>query len=423
MPADGAGSEKVTLISVDSHVGPPFDALRPYCPKQYLDDFDAYAKSWEFSINVDPVKFFAPKYLETLATRAFNPLMHYDPLDRIKYMDEDGIAAEVVYHGAVNGTAIPFLLGSGGTGGISSGKPETAREVELGNEGFRIYHRWLVDYCAAAPERRLGLIHLPWWDIQACADLIREGAAAGLKGVNLPAPRHGMIGYNNLAWDPVWDVCEELDVPMSSHAGFALVDDDQLAGENAGHLTSHEILYMSRRTIFFMILGGVFHRHPKLRFVLCEQPGGWVYPALKEMDGTAYGPLNPDPDYAPKMPSEFFHANCWIGASFMSRADVASALNDGMEKRIMWGADFPHPEGTYPFSVMSLRYALEGVDDEEFIRDVVGRTAAAAYGFDMDALQKVADRIGPTMEELRTPLDAIPEAAGSAGFRLGEAWS
>jgi len=89
----------------------------------------------------------------------------------------------------------------------------------------------------------------------------------------------------------------------------------------------------------------------------------------------------------------------------------------------MWGSDYPHIEGTFPNSVLSLRHALEGVESEEFIRAVLGENAATVYGFDLKALQTVADRIGPTMDELRAPVNAneLPTESATAGFRLGTA--
>ena len=197
-----------------------------------------------------------------------------------------------------------------------------------------------------------------------------------------------------------------------------------MVGENAGPLIGHELMYWTRRAMFYLILGGVFDRHPELKFVLTEQTTLWLASGIAELDEAASGPVFRHPNLA-KRPSEYFYSNCYIGASFMSKGDVAAALRSGMEDRIMWGADYPHLEGTFPNSVLSLRYALEGVEDEEFIRAVCGGNAAAAYGFDLEALDKVADRICPTLEELRTPVspEEIPTGIASAGFRVGQGWT
>ena len=420
MQTNGADTEKVTIISVDTHASPPLDVLREYCSKKYLDEYDAYASTYVPALNdIDPFALFSDTYLQELGAQFERPLMHYDPYERLLDMDKDGIAAEVVYHGALNGQPIPFS----GLGGIPIELPKGSRESELSIEGFRMFHRWVADYCAAAPERRRALIHLPYWDLDATLDVVREGQALGLGGVNLPAGRTGLPGYHNLVWEPLWDLCEEYDFSLNLHSGFAALDTKQLVGEFSGPLMGHEILYWTRRALFFLILGGVFDRHPKLKFVIAEQPSCWISPALSELNDAVSGPIFRRPALK-KKPSEYFYSNCYFGASFMSRGDVAGTIRSGMEDRLMWGADYPHLEGTFPYSVLSLRYALEGVEDEDFIRMALGGNAASVYGFDLDALATIADRVGPTMKELRTtlPKEEVPTATASAGFREGEGW-
>ena len=66
---------------------------------------------------------------------------------------------------------------------------------------------------------------------------------------------------------------------------------------------------------------------------------------------------------------------------------------------VMWGTDYPHPEGTWPHTVARLRsdFADVPVEDAELL---LGLTAARCYGFDVDALRPLADRIGPTPADL-----------------------
>ena len=75
--------------------------------------------------------------------------------------------------------------------------------------------------------------------------------------------------------------------------------------------------------------------------------------------------------------------------------------------RIMWGTDYPHLEGTQPFTVEALRATFADVPEDE-VRAIVGTNAAAVYDFDLDALSPLVDKIGPTVEEVATPLEAIP---------------
>lgn len=411
-----AATDRVIVVTVDSHVAPPMELMRPYCSEQYLEEYDAWMAAYSPGLlDLDPAVFFSDGYLEGLLNSQLRPLMHYDPDERLADMDADGVAAEVVYHGALNGHSIPFYT----VAGIAVNLPSSSREHELIVEGFRMYHRWLADYCGSAPGRRCGLIHLPFWDLEASVAIIEEADGfEGLKGINMPALRPGLLGYHNPHWEPLWRACSERDLSLNLHGGVAAVDLDQLVGTNAGSLTGFEMLYWCRRALFFMIIGGVFDRYPDLKFVMTEQPTGWVKPILGELDDAAGGPIFRRPDIK-KRPSEYFKSNCYIGASFMSQGDVAYAQQYGLQDQFLWGSDYPHVEGTFPHSKLSLRHALEGVESEEFIRGVCGLNAVPLYGFDQGRLQAVADRIGPTLSELQTPVDPadLPSGTPSLGFR------
>jgi hypothetical protein len=83
--------------------------------------------------------------------------------------------------------------------------------------------------------------------------------------------------------------------------------------------------------------------------------------------------------------------------------------------RIMWGQDYPHIEGTYPYTTEALRNTFAGIDTDEVAR-MVGLNAASVYGFDLAKLAPVAERVGPTVEEVRVPLDAVPSDSRSIAF-------
>jgi hypothetical protein len=52
-----------------------------------------------------------------------------------------------------------------------------------------------------------------------------------------------------------------------------------------------------------------------------------------------------------------------------------------------------------------MRWLFEGVPEPE-VRAMTSLNAAKVYGFDLDYLQGLADEIGPTPEEVATPLSA-----------------
>jgi hypothetical protein len=81
----------------------------------------------------------------------------------------------------------------------------------------------------------------------------------------------------------------------------------------------------------------------------------------------------------------------------------------------MWGQDYPHTEGTYPYTTEALRNTFAGIPSGE-VAKMIGLNAADVYGFDLDVLAPVAQRVGPTVEEVNVPLDKIPADSRSIAF-------
>jgi hypothetical protein len=75
----------------------------------------------------------------------------------------------------------------------------------------------------------------------------------------------------------------------------------------------------------------------------------------------------------------------------------------------MWGADYPHSEGSYPYSTEALRAAFGGCDPAETAQ-MLESNAADLYGFDLPSLRKIGDVIGPTVAEVATflPVEDYP---------------
>jgi len=86
---------------------------------------------------------------------------HYDMTARLHDMDDDGIAAAVIFHGSQSAELFPF--GSNGVFDYRS----TLKDRELTNIGIRMYNRWLADACTLEPARHIGLAHVLIRDPQA----------------------------------------------------------------------------------------------------------------------------------------------------------------------------------------------------------------------------------------------------------------
>jgi hypothetical protein len=82
----------------------------------------------------------------------------------------------------------------------------------------------------------------------------------------------------------------------------------------------------------------------------------------------------------------------------------------------MWGNDYPHLEGTTPFSKEAIRKTYAGIDSTQ-VRAMLAGNAARVYGFDLDLLTPIAARHGPLVSEVMEGLDIVPPGATSLAFR------
>jgi predicted TIM-barrel fold metal-dependent hydrolase len=183
-----------------------------------------------------------------------------------------------------------------------------------------------------------------------------------------------------------------------------------------------EVTWWSHRALWHLMFSGVFERHPNLQFVLTETGTSWAPGVLEHLDMFYTRMKNNDqcsehifggPTVA-KMsltPSEYFARQCHIGASFLPPKECQSRYEIGID-RIMWGTDYPHVEGSHPYTREHLRLTFAGVDPEE-IEQMVCLNAAKLYGFDLEQLAEIAARVGPTKAEIAEPLaiEDIPPAA------------
>lgn len=404
--------ERLCVISCDSHVGPSLDELRPYCESRLLPQFDSFAEGT--GSHADAPRAGTVQRGEHRERMLANVASSHeqDAHLRLRDMDEDGVAAEVIFHGSQNSNPIPFGYG---------GRGDRALEAA----GARIYNRWLADFCSVAPERRGGLLQVPGWDPAACVEAVRWGREAGLRGVNFPSMRpedDSWPTYVDPVWEPFWSTCEELDMPLVNHQAADLNIFRDI-GPARMALVMTDAAWLARRAMWWLMFGGVFERHPKLKLVITEQPGFWPKYEIDYLDSVfESGNLYEVREGMARRPSEIFATNVYVGGSFLSNSEAHLFLDASLGDRVMWGSDYPHIEGSWPHTRLALRKTFEGVPLESTKR-FLSLTAAEVYGFDLDRLDDVVSRIGPTVGEVSEPVDRLPDDVDfSLAFREVGAW-
>ncbi|MCZ4121090.1 amidohydrolase family protein [Streptomyces sp. H39-S7] len=406
-PAPGP-DDRYTVISADCHAGADLLDYRPYLESGHHEEFDAWAATY-----VNP-------YEDLIAPEAPR---NWDSDRRLAELEADGIVAEVVFPNTVP----PFFP----SGSLLAPAP-TKEEFALRWAGLRAHNRWLADFCARAPGRRAGVAQILLNDVDAAVREVRWAKEHGLTGgILLPGapPGSGVPELYSGVYDPLWAVCDELDVPVNHHGGSA---SPPLGDEPAARAVFMvETTWFSHRALWHLIFGGAFQRHPGLRLVLTEQGSGWI-PAVLDMLEYYHGRLVSAAtraataeakfgtglaDSMGKGPRAVWRDNCFVGASFMRPHEVPLRDRIGLEK-IMWGSDYPHDEGTYPYTREGLRIAFAGLPAEE-VAAMAGGNAARVYGFDLGLLDAVAAKSGPTVAEIAEPLKEPPADATSPAFAPG----
>jgi predicted TIM-barrel fold metal-dependent hydrolase len=155
-----------------------------------------------------------------------------------------------------------------------------------------------------------------------------------------------------------------------------------------------------------MIFGGVFDRHPGLKVVVTENGVQWLPSLIRDMEQffDTHGGA-PVRSYLSHRPREYFERHVYMGGSLMKRYEAEMREEIGLD-HLMWGADYPHLEGAAPVHRQTLQHVFGGLPEDD-IRRMLGANAVDLWGFDQSQLQEVADRVGPTVPDLATPLPLI----------------
>lgn len=407
-----ATSKPYVVVSTDSHIGPPLTELRAYCPERLLADFDAFSADPEIRAAASAEIQIPNEEEETWRLRNGHIGVN-DPYERLRNMDEDGVAAEVIFHGTGpehwGGALMPFVNGHQERHGL-----ETSG-ADLRAVGRHMYNEWLADFCSVAPDRLLGVPEIPFWDMDLARAEVRWAAEKGFKAVNFAAPRPGMATYDDPVWEPFWSTVEEAGLPLNCHSG-ARLHTFPTAGKAYGALFWSETHFLGHAPFAQMCFGGVFRRHPGLKVIFNEQRGYWVWQQLRDLDSIHLSPWNALlREEQERSPSSYWRSNCFIGGSFLAHFELEHRADIGIET-ITWGRDYPHPEGTWPHTLEALRSAMYDLSEAD-VRMILGENAARCYGLDLDRLEGIASNIGRTPAEIAAPLESTPAGATSLAFR------
>lgn len=396
-----SSDERYIVISADGHAGGNIPDYRPYLESKWHEDFDAWAADYE-----NPYE-----DLEgDLGAR------NWDSARRMADLEADGQAAEIIYPNTIP----PFFPKTSLTA-----QPPAVTKADSDRRwaGLQAHNRWLVDFCNDYPGRRAGVVQINLHDVENSVKEIRWAHEQGLAGgVLLPGtpPGSGIEQLHHACYEPIWQACEELGMAVNHHTGSAAPP----MGPDPEDIITFllEVSWYAHRAFYQLIIGGALERHPNLQLVFTEQGTAWVpdellrldyfFDRMRSSDGSQEQVWGAEVMAKLSLkPSEYWARQCHVGASFIRPMEMGVRHQVGVD-RIMWGSDYPHKEASSPYSREAIALAFAGVPKHE-AEQMLSINAAKLYGFDLDFLRPIADRIGPRVDEVFAglPPRAVPRDA------------
>jgi len=289
---------------------------------------------------------------------------------RLEFMDSEGIWAQILY---------PNLLGFGG-------QRSATFDPELRLVCTQIYNDAMAEFQQESGGRILGMALMPWWDVQEAVKETIRCHKMGLKGINTnSSPQdHGIPDLGQSYWNPLWEVCSDLRMPINFHIGNSTESMD-FFGKSCWPSQTPEMKLALGSTLLFLhnagvfaniIYSGVLERFPKLSFVSVESGVGWM-PFLLDALDWEFSEVDPRAKQFTMKPSDYFRRQIFACFWFETKA-FRTALDVIGEDNIMFETDFPHPTCLYPKALDHAVHTLEGLTFETK-RKLLSGNAARVY--------------------------------------------
>ena len=266
---------------------------------------------------------------------------------RLKDMEIDGIEAEVIY--GILGVGLRF------------------EDPRMTSVVYEIYNSWAADFCNARPGKWAALACIPNHDPNAAAAELRRAADLGLKGADF-AVATAVKPIWHRDWDPLWQAASECGIPISFHTTGPNVREPN----DADMEREYDLEYRMTKISLFQVCGseylasiifsGACQRYPDLKFVLGECGVTWLPHVINRMDEEYEDRFNQLRGNLPSKPSEYWSRQGYT--TYQHEVGLPQFLPMVGEDNVIWGSDYPHPDGIWPESQKWIEEDLAGVSAE-----------------------------------------------------------
>ncbi len=373
--------EETQLISVDDHVIEHERVWTDRLPAKYLDvgprivELDGGMQVWSFEGNLVPtiglnaVAGKEPKDFGVDPVR-FDQMLPgcYDIHACLSDMDLDGVHAEMCF---------PSFPGFAGSTFLR------AQDKALATVCVIAWNDFIIDeWCAAAPDRFIPMVMVPFWDVAASVAEVERTAAKGARSITFTEAPHrlGLPSYHSEHWDPFLAAAQAADMPLCLHFGTGGAPE---TAPDANFAVAIALFGMnSQFTAVDLLLSRLFHAFPRLRVALSEGGIGWIPYVLERLDYTWerhrwYTGVN-----AEVRPSDLYRDHIF-GCFIADNAGIENRHQIGIDN-MMFEGDYPHSDSNFPASRKNLADVLKDVPDDEAVK-IAETNARRVFNFPRSA--------------------------------------
>jgi predicted TIM-barrel fold metal-dependent hydrolase len=352
--ANAATLTSVRVIDTDSHVSEPYDLWTSRVASKYRDQVplvETYERTGSKHWRVGNTWLAATGFFAQAGQADYPPAGNYrnledadpgawNPSERLERMDEYGIYAQVLYPNII-GFEAPLIMDLG---------------PELSIICTTAYNDFLTEFANVDPKRLIPIAMVPFWDIEASLKEIKRAYDNGHKGVLFANKfeQIGLPGFTEPHWDPIYSLCQDLELSINFHVGFAGMREGVHTADSKLEREKTYDPRQSARTTSVGIMGnadcianiiasGLAERFPRLPFVSVESGMGYLPYLMNSMDWhwQGYGAHREHPT----LPSEIFRRQCY--GTFWFETDTLPLL-EKFPDNFMFETDYPHPTAMAP---------------------------------------------------------------------------
>jgi predicted TIM-barrel fold metal-dependent hydrolase len=244
-----------------------------------------------------------------------------------------------------------------------------------------MYETWTFDYegrIYPTPVVTLPLVERAIEELEWCVE--RGAKTVLVRPAPVPTTSGRTTSPGMEQFDPFWRRVTELGIPVSMHAsdsGYARYAEDWEGGGEflPFKLNAFRFATMHHRpitdTFTALILHGALSRFPEVRIASVENGSGFVRPLLAALEET-YRMM---PQECPEDPVEVFKRQVYVHP--FHEDDVQGMVELLGADHVLFGSDFPHPEGMAdPITYVD---ELEGLPRDDVVK-IMGANLAGLLG-------------------------------------------